>query len=51
MVKVINFMIADGLQVPIKALAWSLLFGATLGGNFTVVGSASNVVAVSQQGC
>jgi Na+/H+ antiporter NhaD/arsenite permease-like protein len=31
----------------IKPLAWALLYGATLGGNFTVVGSASNVVAVT----
>lgn len=44
-------MVRSGLKVPIKMMAWSLSFGACLGGNATLVGAAANVVAcgVAQQ--
>ena len=36
---------APGWTVPIKLMAWALSYGACLGGNATLVGSAANVVA------
>lgn len=38
-------MVADGLTVPIKMMAWCLSFGANLGGNATMIGAAASVVA------
>eukprot|EP01121_Diplochlamys_sp_Union-15-3_P012799 TRINITY_DN3886_c0_g2_i1.p1 TRINITY_DN3886_c0_g2~~TRINITY_DN3886_c0_g2_i1.p1 ORF type:complete len:586 (-),score=77.05 TRINITY_DN3886_c0_g2_i1:26-1783(-) len=34
------------LNLPLRALAWSLAFGACLGGNGTLIGASANVVAV-----
>lgn len=35
-----------GAGIPAQALWWSLLFGGTLGGNATMIGSTANIVAV-----
>lgn len=32
--------------IPIQALWWGLLFGGTLGGNATMIGSTANIVAI-----
>ena len=34
------------LSVNLKPLWWSVLFGACLGGNVTVIGSTANIVAI-----
>mgnify|MGYP003968982331 FL=1 len=36
-----------GLVMPVEVLWWSLALGACLGGNFTLVGAAANVVVAS----
>ena len=36
------------LGVAADHLWWSLLFGSTLGGNLTIIGSTANIVAISQ---
>ncbi|OWK27390.1 MAG: hypothetical protein US76_04120 [Parcubacteria group bacterium GW2011_GWA2_38_13b] len=36
------------LGIAVNHLWWSLLFGSTLGGNLTIIGSTANIVAISQ---
>lgn len=38
--------IAADLGLDTEILAWSLIFGANLGGNFTPIGSPSNIIAI-----
>ncbi|HDM88879.1 MAG TPA: hypothetical protein ENG65_02680, partial [Candidatus Bathyarchaeota archaeon] len=38
--------IAANLGLDVEALAWSMIFGANLGGNFTPIGSPSNIIAI-----
>ena len=38
--------IAANLGLDTEALAWSMIFGANLGGNFTPIGSPSNIIAI-----
>lgn len=47
LIRVVTTMVDNGLAVNMKALAWAVSFGCTLGGNATLYGSASNALAGS----
>ncbi len=36
----------EGMQIPVKAFWWALLFGACFGGNITAIGSTANIIAL-----
>lgn len=46
MIPIIRILAADLPTLPIKTLAWTLSFGACLGGNGTILGSSANIVTV-----
>lgn len=46
--KILNIMIPSFVgTVGVKTLWWALSFGSCLGGNFSLLGSATNIVAVA----